>query len=161
MSTVHRFDSPRQASLQTEFLSTAIDVSSADRGNIQLLEPSDATLRITVHKGFGKEFLQYFRVVKDTHSACGSAMSTMSRVVVSDVSSDAIFKGQKALSIMLKAQARACQSTPLISSSGRLFGVLSTHYTDPHDFTRREFGHLDTVVRHFTGQLEKHLHIPD
>jgi GAF domain-containing protein len=35
------------------------------------------------------------------------------------------------LSIMRAAGVRACQSTPLITSTGKLIGVVSTHFREP------------------------------
>lgn len=147
----------RTAGFLSDFLRTAIDVSVADSGNIQLFNSLDGTLRITAHRGFRKEFLDFFNVVRGRHCGCGAAMSRMSRVLVFDVRSDPIFKGDKSEPVMLRANARACQSTPLVGSSGQLLGMLSTHYREPRDFSRGELHAIDEVTKELSTDMEEHL----
>jgi hypothetical protein len=42
-----------------------------------------------------------------------------------------LFVGTPALDAMMAASARAVHSTPLLSRSGRLMGVISTHWQCP------------------------------
>jgi signal transduction histidine kinase len=49
---------------------------------------------------------------------------------------------------MTAAGVRAVQSTPLFDRSGRLLGVLSTHYRDVHHFAEGELRWLDLLARH-------------
>jgi GAF domain-containing protein len=134
-----------------------MEASAAHFGNIQLYDRSHHALRIAAQQGFGKEFLQFFSVVSGNEYACGSAMAHLSRVVVADVSSDPIFDDATSRAIMLRAQAHAVQSTPLISSSGQFFGIISTHYRQPRTFARRELEKLDKLGRKFAGKIEEHL----
>jgi len=147
----------RGAGFLDEFLKTSISVSDANFGNIQLFDSRDCTLRIVTHSGFGEEFLEFFRIVRGTACGCGAAMSRMSRVLVPDVSSDPIFQYQRSQQVMLQANAHACQSTPLVDSSGRLLGVMSTHFCEPHDLSERELQDLDLVTEHFVAKIEEHL----
>lgn len=147
----------RNAGFLGGFLTAAIDVSGADFGNIQLFNSLDGSLRIAAQRGFGKEFLDYFQAVKGRRCGCGAAMSSMSRVVVSDVSLDPIFRGDKSEPVMLRANARACQSTPLVGSSGQLLGMLSTHYRQPRDFSQRELNGVDEVTKELAASMEEHL----
>ncbi len=139
------------------FLRTAIETSSADSGNIQLYNVSDHTLRIVEQEGFGKEFLRFFDVVQGSESACGTAMNSGSRVIVSDVASDPIFRGTPAGKVMLRANALAVQSTPLVSSTGLLLGMLSTHHRQPRTFSAAELGWLDQITQRLASSLESQL----
>jgi signal transduction histidine kinase/DNA-binding response OmpR family regulator len=114
------------AELLEEILDAAIEITDADMGNIQLFE--GGALRIVAQRGFERPFLEYFRSVKDPSAACGAAMLARERVVVDDVRTDPIFAGTPAGEALLAAGARAVQATPLLSRSGRLLGIFSTHY---------------------------------
>src|SRR5262245_2011856 len=68
-------------------LDAAIALTGADRGNIQLFDPADSTLKIVAHRGFEPRFLHHFTVVdRDEAAVCGRAMRGGERVVVDDVS---------------------------------------------------------------------------
>ena len=141
--------------LLPEFLHAAIEASGADFGNIQLLESPTQTLRIAAQHGFSQEFLRFFEVVHGSDTACGSALSCGSRVVVEDVAADAIFKGKASGEIMLRANARAVQSTPLIGASGQLTGIVSTHYRKPGPPSAAGLLALDRVVLDYVSKMEK------
>ena len=53
------------------------------------------------------------------------------RIMVEDVATSYLFVATPALDVMLVANARGVHSTPLLSSSGRLMGVMSTHWRRP------------------------------
>jgi len=97
-------------------------------------------------RGFEAPFLKFFAYV-DTAGSCGAALRVAERVVVADVQSDPIFVGTDSAEIMEQAQARACQSTPLIGASGEVLGMLSTHYTKPRRPTLQEFDVLDHIAK--------------
>jgi hypothetical protein len=115
----------------TVMLDKAIALTGADMGNIQLLNPGLRTLNIEVERGFDRVFLEFFGHVHCGQCACGAAMERMSTVVVEDVTRSPIFRDAPTLEVMLDARARAVQSSPLVSSSGAILGVLSTHYGKP------------------------------
>jgi PAS domain S-box-containing protein len=130
--------------LLNEVLDAAIDISHADMGNVQLLD--GGVLRIAAKRGFEAPFLEFFQVVKDTGSACGVALGKSERVVVDDVVKSEILSAE-ARETMLAANVRAVQSTPLISHSGRVLGMISTHYRAPKRPTDRELRALDVLAR--------------
>src|SRR5215470_4229335 len=99
-------------------LQTAIFLTRAHRGNIQLLDEASGSLVIAVHEGFEKPFLDFFaRVPTGTAAACGAALESGKRFVVQDIKKDPMFAGQPALDVLLAAGVRAVQSTPLLSSA--------------------------------------------
>jgi signal transduction histidine kinase/CheY-like chemotaxis protein len=141
------------STLLIDVLDAAIDLSSADMGNIQLLE--HGVLKIVAHRGFETPFLEFFNSIDQGPAACVTAIEKGERVIVSDVASSEIFAGSPALSVMLAAGARAVQSTPLVSRSGRVLGVLSTHYHAPHRPSHRELRLLDVLARQAADILER------
>jgi GAF domain-containing protein len=127
---------PRPGLLFGKILEGALTLAGADRGNVQVLDPATGSLRIAAQAGFGAEFLEYFAVVDDARSACGRAARERTQTVVIDVSLDAWFAPHR--DIAAAAAFRAVQSTPLIDRSGRLLGVVSTHYPRPYSPSARD-----------------------
>ena len=88
-------------------------------------------------------------------AACGAALLRGQRVIVEDVANSEIFAGSVALPVMLAANARAVQSTPLLNRSGQILGMFSTHYQRPHRPTDHELRLLDVLARQAADLLER------
>jgi len=130
-----------------EILDVGIQITGADMGNIQVHAPGTGALEIVVHQGFEAEFLDFFATVQDHTTACGTAMATGQRIIVDDVADNLIFAGSEARDVMLRAGARAVQSTPLWSRTGDLVGMLSTHYRRAGRPAERDLHRLDVLSR--------------
>jgi hypothetical protein len=127
-------------------LDRAMSLLAAKRGNVQILDPADGTLKIIAQHGFSAEFLEYFAVIDDDRSACGRAASHRAQTVIPDVRTDPGFAAHR--DIAAASGFRAVQSTPLIDHAGRVVGVLSTHYPHPYRPPARDL----RLMRHY-GQL--------
>ncbi len=143
--------------LLEEILDAAIEVTRADFGNVQMLDGASGALRIVAQRGFPQEFLDFFGEVHDGAAACGAAMQSRRRVVVEDVAADPMFRGTRAREVMLAAGALAVQSTPLVSRTGTLLGMLSTHYRTPRRPVERELHLLDLLARQAADLIERYL----
>jgi hypothetical protein len=119
-----------------EVLDFGLELLHADRGNVQLVDPATGALRIAAQRGFGAEFLDHFAVVADDGSACGRAARRATQVVIADVTTDPGFAPHQ--DIASASGFRAVQSTPLIDRSGRLVGMVSTHYPRPISLPGRD-----------------------
>ena len=120
-----------RSALIYEFLASIIEATGADFGNVQLFDSRNRVLRIVAHHGFESEYLRYFDMVSyDDHCACSTALNERSRIVVADVATDPLFSTD-ARGVLLKANVRSVQSTPLIDSRAIFVGIVSTHYNDP------------------------------
>jgi signal transduction histidine kinase/CheY-like chemotaxis protein len=138
-----------------EIVDAAIAITRADMGNIQLLDEGSGALRIAASRGFDSPFLEFFNTVHEGEAACGQAVQRGARVVVGDVTTNAVFAGTPALDVLLTAGVRAVQSTPLVCRSAQLLGVLSTHYRVPRVPTDRELHLLDVLVRQAADWVER------
>ena len=87
-------------------------------------------LRIVTQFGFGSRFIDHFAVVEDDNSACGRAAAECAQVVVADVDTDPGFAPHR--EIAASSGFRSVQSTPLVAPSGRLIGMISTHFRHRH-----------------------------
>ena len=137
-----------------EMLNVAIEISGADKGNIQLVDHDTGRLTLIAQSGFDAMFLDYF-ATETPFSACGSAIESQQRVIVEDVRQSALFVGTPSLRVMLDANVRAVQSMPLISSAGHVLGVISTHFTNPRRPTEQEIRLMDLLARQAADYLER------
>ena len=104
-----------------EMLSASIELLAADKGTIQILDPTSGTFGIAVQRGFEQPFLDFFRKVsvKDD-SAYGRALRSGERNVIEDVETDEGYAPFRA--VASQAGYRAVQSTPLIGRDGTPLG---------------------------------------
>ena len=65
------------------------------------------------------------------------------------------FQGTPALAAMMAAEARAVQSTPLLSRSGHVLGIFSTHYRIPRRPSERDLRLLDILARLAADLIER------
>jgi CRP-like cAMP-binding protein len=135
-----------------ELLASTIEAMGAEFGNVQLLDSSRQALTIVAHHGLESEFLTHFQTVH-SGTCCGEAMNQRSRVIVSDVASDPLFRDKQTRDLMLRAHIRSCQSTPLIHPSGKLIGVISTGFDRPRRFSPRVLKHVDNVISSVVAKM--------
>lgn len=137
----------------------AMLIDGASMANAQLLDPRQAGLRIVAHSGFTTEFLEFFALVDDTSSACGSALAARTPVWVTDTTRSPSFAATRALEVMLEAGSRAVASMPVAAPASRLIGMLSTHHTRPASWTDRRKQELQSsnstgrLLGHFTATM--------
>ena len=137
-----------------EILRVAIEISGADKGNIQLVNRGTGLLNMTTESGFDSFFGEHF--ADGNHpAACTVALETQQRVIVEDVGQSALFVGSPSLKVMKKAGVRAVQSTPLVSSAGNVLGVISTHFSNPRRPTEQELRLMDLLARQAADYLER------
>jgi PAS domain S-box-containing protein len=134
---------------------TAIAVTGADKGNLQLLDPTTRVLTIAAQRGFEDPFLNFFASVRDDASACAAAMRSGERVIVEDVRESEIFAGQASKDVLIDAGVCAVTSTPLMASTGTLLGMISTHFAEPHRPNERELHLIDLLARQTADYLER------
>jgi putative methionine-R-sulfoxide reductase with GAF domain len=138
-----------------EIVDTAIAISGADFGNIQLLDPETSELKIVAYRGFPKWWLDFWNSVSVGKGTCGTALGRKERVIVEDVEQSPIFVGTPALEIQLKAGIRAVQSTPIVSRSGKPLGMFSTQYKKPHKPDENTLQMLDLLARSAADIIER------
>ena len=106
----------------SSILDTAIALTGAAKGILQLKDPRTGAPSIIATRGFGQPFQQ-------SHA--------------------------QALEIPLEAGEHAVQSTPLVSSTGAILGVLATHFARPHHLDERQQRLLDLLTWQAANFLER------
>ena len=138
-----------------KILKVAIAITEADKGNLQLWERGSGGLKIAAQQGFDQPFLDFFATVQEDEGACcGRALREGGRIVAEDVTQSEIFAGQDSLNVLLAAGVRAVQSTPLVSTSGTVLGMISTHFSHPHRPSERELRLIDLLARQAADYIE-------
>jgi PAS domain S-box-containing protein len=125
---------------------------AANRGTLQLLE--EKSLRIVAHCGHDAPFLKFFESAEKVASVCCEASRSGERVVVPDVEKSNLFAGTESLPVLRAAGVRALQSTPMVSRTGKLIGILSTHWSEPHFPDEHELLQIDLLVRQAADLIE-------
>jgi PAS domain S-box-containing protein len=143
-------------SLYRRVLDAAINLMSADMGSLQRVYPEQRELRLLAWRGFHPDSAAFWeRVHLDSASTCGAALSVGHRVMVPDVEASDVMAGTGDLDAYRQSGIRAVQSTPLVSRSGRLLGMISTHWREPHQPIEREFRLFDVLARQAADLIER------
>jgi GAF domain-containing protein len=133
-------------------LRRAMRIDRCEMANAQVFDRELGGLRLVAHSGFNDDFLDFFSVVDGVESACGRALRSGEPVWVTDTRNSPIFAGTPALDVMTDAGSRAVASVPVISPSGRLLAMISTHHPRPTAWTERRKLDL-AVLAESTGRL--------
>lgn len=133
---------------------TAIAISNADFGNIQLLDPASG-LRIAAQRGFPQWYVDFWNEITAGNSSCGTALASGKRVIISDVEQSPVFIGTRGLEMQRRAGVRAVQSTPVISRTGKPLGMFSTHFKTPHQPDEPTLKLLDLLARQAADIIER------
>jgi len=129
-----------------EILDTAIAVGNADYGTIQLFDPGTDQLRIVAHRGLPQWWLSFWESATKGLGSCGTALQDGKRVIVDDVQTNPVYSDPSTRDAQRRAGIRSVQSTPLISRSGKLLGMFSTHYKTAKRFDERALRLLDLLA---------------
>ena len=135
-----------------EILNVAIEITGADKGNLQLLDEA-GVLRIASLSGFEESLVEL--IESDQNSASGRALQTSQRVIVEDLTESEMYAGKVSLQALREADVLAIQSIPLTSSSGKVLGVMSTHFSDAHRPSEQELRLMDLLARQTADYLER------
>jgi len=138
-----------------EILDVGIEISGADKGNIQLVDEKSGVLGMVVQSGFDPWFVDFFDELIDANSACRLALKSKQRVVVENITESEIFAGKSSLSILREADVLAVQSIPLVSSTGTVLGIISTHFSNAHRPAEQELRLMDLLARQAADYLER------
>ncbi|NTE87782.1 GAF domain-containing protein [Agrobacterium rubi] len=136
-------------------LDIAIRLTGAEMGTIQRFDETADCLYLVASRGFSREAVSFFGIVRrDTNTTCAAAFTRRMRVFVENVSTSYLFVGTSELDMLTANGVAAAQSTPLISRNGQFLGVISTHFQKTQ--IERAFDHvpLDHLAAQIANSLE-------
>ena len=135
-------------------LETAVGAQGADFGLVWLHVRETGSLVAAASRNFGAEALRHFQRLTPgpDGGAAGNAFARHCRWIIEDVEADPGFErfreGASA------AGFRAVHSTPIVTSSGELLGVISVHFARKHQPSQRDMQVADVCARHAADAIE-------
>jgi PAS domain S-box-containing protein len=149
--------------LYEKIVDAAVEIMRSEYASMQMLYPergksgSGGELRLLAFRGFNPEAAKFWEWVSaDSQCVCGQALRTGQRVIAADVKKCDYLAGTEHLATYLQTGIRAVQSTPLRSRGGRVVGMISTHWKEPHEPSHRDLRLLDILARQAADLIERH-----
>ncbi len=148
--------------LYEKLIDSAVAIMRADFGSLQQFYPhlgARGELKLLAHRGFSDEAAKFWSWVRaDSPSVCGTAIGRRARVIEADLANSATMAGTRELASLLELGIGAVQTTPLMSRTGELVGMISTHWNEPHEPSERELSQLDILARLAADLIERKTH---
>ncbi|HEY7241608.1 MAG TPA: ATP-binding protein [Burkholderiales bacterium] len=144
------------ASLYETILDAAVVIMRSEYASIQMLYPERGELRLLGFRGFNAHAAKFWEWVRPaSESTCGMALRSRARCIVADVENCDWMAGSEDLATYLQTGIHAVQSTPLVSRSGHVLGMISTHWCRPHQPSEHELRLLDVLARQAADLIER------
>lgn len=114
-------------------------------------------LRLLAFRGFTPEAAAFWEWVgvDSAGSTCAAALRTGKRVIAVDIEKCDFMKGSEDREMFLQTGIHACQTTPLLSRSGKILGMISTHWRQPHEPSERDLRVFDILARQAADLIER------
>ncbi|HUQ29426.1 MAG TPA: ATP-binding protein [Usitatibacter sp.] len=135
-------------------LDTAVEAQHAHFGIVWMHDAATQMLLPRASHGFDENTLANFEGVAPGPSGggAGNAYASRSRWAIEDTETDESFEPFR--DAARRAGLRALHSTPIVTRSGELLGVLSVHYRQPRVPTQRDMQIADVCARHAADAVE-------
>src|SRR4029453_5943619 len=145
-------------SLYEQLLTAAMPFLGAACGSLQMLDEERQELRLLAWKGFHPKAAAYWQTVAfGAGTVSAGAFRSGERLIVPGVRTRDLLVGSDSHQYYELSGIVAVQSTPLISRSGRLVGLIATHWREPHEPNERELRLLYVLARQAADVLERKL----
>jgi signal transduction histidine kinase/CheY-like chemotaxis protein len=148
--------------LYGKIVEAAVAITGSQFGTMQLLCPAGDTsghggeLQLLAHRGLPPEAVRFWQWVSPAaYSSCTLALKLGQRAIIADFEAWGDIAGKPDLEAFRAAGIRSAQTTPLLSRRGKLLGMISTHWCQPHQPSQRDLRMLDIVARQAADLLER------
>lgn len=141
--------------LYEKILDAAKAIMQSDMASIQMFVPEKNALKLIAHKNLHPQSAKLWEWVEAGEgSVCGIALAENKRIIVPDVEAE-FSNDTQTLEPFRLSGIRSVQSTPLISRSGKIVGMLSLHWSDIHQSSEHEFRLFDVIARQASDLMER------
>jgi PAS domain S-box-containing protein len=145
--------------LHEKIIDAAARIMHSEYASMQMFYPergSGGELQLLAFRGFNPQAAKFWEWVRaDSESTCGVALHTGKRVIVPDVENCDFMAGSEDQATYRQTGIRAVQTTPLLSRKGKLVGMISTHWCNPHEPSERNLRLLDILARQAADLIER------
>jgi two-component sensor histidine kinase/PAS domain-containing protein len=148
--------------LYSKILDAAVAIMGSQFASMQTLDTDrerlsgQGELHLLSARGYTDEAIRKFEWVSShMKTSCGVSLRTGRRTIISDVERCDDLSGSEELAAFLQTGIRAMQTTPLISRSGQLLGMITTHWAHPHEPSTRDLRLMDILARQAADLLER------
>jgi PAS domain S-box-containing protein len=147
-------------SLYQKILDGAVSIMRSDFASMQILHPERGTggeLRLLAFRGFSPDAAAFWEWVgiDSAGSTCGAALRTGKRVIAADVEKCDFMCATEDQAMYLQTGIHAVQTTPLVSRSGKIVGMISTHWRNSHEPSERDLRVFDILARQAADLIER------
>lgn len=158
--STHLIQSDNIDALYQYILDAAITIMGSHAASLQMLYPEKGKLRLLAWKGFDPASAAFWEWigVDSGSSSCSVVLKTGQRVIVPNIETCDFIIGTPDFDLYCKSGIRAVQSTPLISRPGRMLGMISTYWYEPHQPTEHNLRLLDVLARQAADLIERTQH---
>ena len=143
-----------EQSLYDTIIDAALTIMQSRSASLQVYDAERGDLRFLSARGFDDEAMAHWQSVSSNPTISGRALRTGERVMVPDIEHEPQF-GMEDVAAFRRFGIRAVQTTPLFSRTGALLGMLSTHWTSPHQPSERALRLLDILARQAADLIER------
>src|SRR5262245_47852394 len=146
-------------SMYETLVDAAKSIMHSDFAAMQMLYPDRGPrgeLHLIASRGFddaARRRLEWVRA--DANNTCGRALRTGERVIVPDLAQCEFMAGTIDQAVRIEAGIRAAQTTPLVSRSGKILGMITTHWSVPHQPSDRDLRLFDILARQAADLIER------
>lgn len=148
--------------LYGKIVDAAMAIARSQFATMQLLCPEGdpsghgGELQLLCSRGLPPEAIAFWRWVSPAaHSSCTAALKTGERALIPDFGAWEEIAGTEDLLAFRRTGIRSAQTTPLRSRDGALLGMISTHWSVPHQPSHRDLRLLDILARQAADLLER------
>lgn len=142
-----------------KIVEAAVAIMRSQYASMQMLYPDPGNigkLRLLASSGFSPEAEKFWEwVYRHTGSSCGAALRAQQRVIIADFRTCEFMQTAPTLPIFIESGIIAAQSTPLYSRDGKLLGMISTHWSSPHNPPQHRLDLLDILARQAADLIER------
>lgn len=148
--------------LYGRIVEAAVSIMRSQFGTMQLLSPAGdpsgkaGHLNLLAHRGLDADALTFWEWVSPTAlSSCTQALKQGGRAIIADFEKWPDIAGTEDLLAFRRSGIRSAQTTPLITREGQLLGMISTHWSHPHQPSERDLRLMDILARQAADLLER------
>ncbi len=131
------------------------ELASGCLSSILLLDPNTNRLRHGAAPSLPAEYSEAIDglVIGPSVGSCGTAAYRGEPVIVSDIATDPLWADYRELA--LAHELRACWSTPILSSAGKVLGTFAIYYREPHSLNPQDSNVIGQITHLASIALER------